>query len=169
MVVAVGGDAGERLRHPGGEDAMLAADRGTYLPVGRDVVGGPYRAVETEVQLELPGRVLMVAVAHVETELLAVLDDVEEDRTELLELMDVVAVRLRQAFGHLAVLRLLEPHRLGLDADQELVAELLLELVRDPLEVLAAVGVEQISGLGVIAVAVDPRDALVPRQHRERV
>ena len=71
--------------------------------------------------------------------------------------------------GTLAVLGLLEPHRLGLDPDQELVAELLLELVRDPLEVLAAVGVEQLAGLGVVAVAVHAGDALVPGQDRERV
>ena len=39
----------------------------------------------------------------------------------------------------------------------------------DPLEVLARVGVEQLAGLGVVAVAVDPRDPLVPWEHRERV
>ena len=66
-------------------------------------------------------------------------------------------------------LRLLEPHHLGLDADQELQAELLLELVRDPLEVLARVGVEQVAGLRVVAVAVHARDARVPGQHLERV
>ena len=148
---------------------MLAPDRGAHLTVGREVVGGPYRPVEAEVQLELARRVLVVAVAHVEAESLAPVDDVEQHRTELLELVDVVAVRLGDALGQLAVLGLLQPHRLGLDPDQELVAELLLELVRDPLEVLAAVGVEQVTGLGVVAVAVHPRDPLVPRQHRERV
>ena len=71
--------------------------------------------------------------------------------------------------GSCAVLGLLQPHRLGLDPDQELVAELLLELVRDPLEVLAAVGVEQVTGLGVVAVAVHAGDPLVPGEHGERV
>ena len=148
---------------------MLAPHRGAHLAVGREVVGGPHRAVEAEVQLELAGRVLVVAVAHVEAESLAPVDHVEQHRTELLELVDVVAVGLGDALGQLAVLGLLQPHRLGLDPDQELVAELLLELVRDPLEVLAAVGVEQLAGLGVVAVAVHARDALVPGQHRERV
>ena len=71
--------------------------------------------------------------------------------------------------GACAGLRLLEPHHLGLDADQELQPELLLELVRDLLEVLARIGVEQLAGLGVVAVAVHARDARIPRQHRERV
>ena len=87
---------------------MLAADGGADLPVGGDVVGGAQRAVEAEVQLELPGRVLVVAVAHVEAELLAVVDHVEQHRTELLELVDVVAVGL----GH--ALRRLGPPRRGL-------------------------------------------------------
>ena len=56
-------------------------------------------AVEAEVQLELAGRVLVVAVAHVEAERLAVLDDVEQHRTKLLELVDVVAVGLGDALG----------------------------------------------------------------------
>ena len=81
------------------------------------VLTGP---VEAEVQLELAGRVLVVAVAHVEAERLAVLDHVEQHRTELLELVDVVAVGLGDALGRRAVLGLLEPHHLGLDADQEL-------------------------------------------------
>ena len=46
---------------------------------------------------------------------------------------------------------------------------LLLDLVRDPLEVLAWVGFERLAGLGVVAVAEDSRDALVPRELRKRV
>ena len=169
VVVAVGRDAGERLGHERRQQVVLAPDGGAHLAVGGDVVGRAQRPVEAEVQLELAGRVLVVAVAHVEAERLAVLDDVEQHRAELLELVDVVAVGLGDALGHLAVRGRLQPHHLGLDPDQELVAELLLELVGDPLEVLARVGVEQLAGLGVVAVAVDARDALVPRQHRERV
>ena len=125
--------------------------------------------VEAEVELELAGGVLVVAVAHVEAELLAVVDHVEQHRTELLELVDVVAVGLGDSLGLRALGTALEPHHLGLDPDQELIAELLLELVGDLLEVLARVGVEQLTGLGVIAVAVDPGDAVVPGQDRERV
>ncbi len=106
---------------------MLAPDGRADLAVGRDVVGGAQRPVEAEVQLELAGGVLVVAVAHVEAERLAVFDDVEQHRTQLLELVDVVAVGLGDALGHLAVGGPLEPHHLGLDPDQELVAELLLE------------------------------------------
>jgi hypothetical protein len=111
----------------------------------------------------------VVAVAHVEAERLAVLDHVHEDRAELLELVDVVAVGLRDALRLLAVLGALEPHHLGLDADEELQAQLLLELVRDVLEVLAAVGVEQLARLRVVAVAVHARDPRIPREDRERV
>ena len=169
MVVAVRAHARERLRHEGRQQVVLAPDRGADLAVGRDVVGRPDGAVEAEVQLELAGRVLVVAVAHVEAERLAVLDHVHQHRTQLLELVDVVAVGLRDALGRLARLGLLEPHHLGLDADQELQPELLLEVVRDPLEVLARVGVEHVAGLGVVAVAVHARDAPIPGQHLERV
>jgi hypothetical protein len=45
----------------------------------------------------------MIAVAHVEPQRLAILDDVEEHRPQLLELVDVVAVGLGNALGRLAV------------------------------------------------------------------
>ena len=129
-----------------------------------------HRAVEAEVELELARGVLVVAVAHVEPHRLAVGDDVEDHRAQLLELVDVVAAGLGHALGRSALLvGQLQPHHLGLDPAQERVAELLLDLVRDPLQVLARVGVEQLAGLGVVAVAVDPRDPLVPGQACEGV
>ena len=169
VVVPVRAHARERLRHERRQQPVLAADGGTDLAVGRDVVRGADGPVEAEVQLELARRVLVVAVAHVEPQRLAVLDHVHQHRTQLLELVDVVAVGLRDALGHLPRLGLLEPHHLGLDADQELQPELLLEVVRDPLEVLARIRVEDLTGLGVVAVAVHPRHAPVPGQHLERV
>ena len=111
----------------------------------------------------------MVAVRGVDAELLAVVDDVEDDVAELLELVDVVAPRLRQALGLVRVVRLLEPHHLGLDPAEERVAELLLDLVHDPLQVLARVGLEQAAGLGVVAIAEDARDARIPGQLLEGV
>jgi hypothetical protein len=111
---------------------------------------------------ELAGRVLVVAVAHVEPHRLAVGDDVEDHRPQLLELVDVVAPGLGHALGRVAVLGELQPHHLGLDPAQERVAELLLDLVRDPLQVLARVGVEQLAGLGVVAVA-EPGRPAAPR------
>ena len=104
VVVPVGRDARERLGHEARQQAVLAPDGGADLAVGGDVVGRLDRAVEAEVQLELAGGVLVVAVAHVEPERLAVLDHVEQHRTELLELVDVVAVGLRHALGRRAVL-----------------------------------------------------------------
>ena len=99
VVVAVGRDAGERLRHERRQEAVLAADRGADLAVRGDVVGGLHRAVVAEVELELAGRVLVVAVAHVEAHPLPVLDHVEQHRTQFLELVDVVAVGLGDALG----------------------------------------------------------------------
>ena len=169
VVVAVGRHAGERLGHEGRQQVVLAADRGAHLAVGGDVVRGAQRAVKAEVELELAGGVLVVAVAHVQAQRLAVLDHVEQHRTQLLELVDVVAVGLGDALGLLALAGLAQPHHLGLDADEELVAELLLELVGDLLEVLARVGVEQVAGLGVVAVAEDAGHPVVPGQHGEGV
>ena len=63
------GDAHERLRHEAREGALLAPDLLRDLAEGREVVGRALRAVEAEVQLDLPGRVLVVALDHVEPEL----------------------------------------------------------------------------------------------------
>ena len=111
----------------------------------------------------------MVAVRGVDADPFAVVDHVEDDLPELLELVDVVAPGLRETLRFVRVVRLAHPHHLGLDAAEERVAELLLDLVRDPLEILARVGFERLAGLGVVAVAEDPRDALVPRELRKRV
>ena len=168
VVVPVGRNARERLRHERSEQAVLAGDRRADLPVGGDVVGRCHRTVEAEVELELARRVLVVAVAHVEAQPLAVVDHVEQHRTELLEHMDVVAVGLGDALG-VPVLVPLHPHHLGLDPDHEVEAELLLELRDDALQVLARVGVQQLAGLGVVAVAENTSDALVPREDLEGV
>jgi hypothetical protein len=111
----------------------------------------------------------VVAVAHVQPQRLAVLHDVQQHRTQFLELVDVVAVGLGDSLGRLAVAGLAQPHHLGLDADEELIAELLLELVGNALEVLARVGVQQLPGLGVVAVTEDTGDPVVPWEHGEGV
>ncbi len=117
-----------------------------------------------------PGRVLVIAVAHVEPHRLAVGDDVEDHRLQLLELVDVVAPGLGHTLERrVRVVRRLQPHHLGLDPAQERVAELLFDVVRDPLQVLARVRVQQLAGLGVVAVAVDARDPRVPGQCLEGV
>ena len=169
VVVSVGRHARERLGHERRQQAVLAGHRGADLPVGGDVVRGADRAVVAEVELELAGGVLVVAVAHVEAHPLAVIDDVEQHRTQFLELVDVVAVGLGHTLRVGLGLAAAHPHHLGLDSNHEVEPELGLELAHDPLEVLARIGVEQLAGLGVVAVAVHPGDALVPGQDRERV
>uniref|UniRef100_A0A6J5Z7Y9 Unannotated protein n=1 Tax=freshwater metagenome TaxID=449393 RepID=A0A6J5Z7Y9_9ZZZZ len=169
VVMAVCRHAGERLRHERRQQVVLAADRGADLTVGRDVVGGLDRTVKAEVQLQLAGGILMVAVAHVEAHLLAVFDNVEQHRTQFFELMDVVAVGLRDADRRLARKRLAQPHHLRLDSDQEVEAKLLFEALNYLLEVLAWVGVEPFAAFGVVTVAEDSRHARLPRQHLEGV
>ena len=146
---------------------MLPRHGGADLAIRGEVVRGADGTVEEEVELELARRVLVVAVGRRDAELLAVLDDVEDDLAQLLELVDVVAPRLRQALD--AVVRPAHPHHLRLDPAEERVAELLLDLVRDALQVLAGVGLERQAGLRVVAVAEDPRDPRVPRQLGERL
>ena len=75
VVAAVRRDAHERLRHEAREGAELAADGLADLAERREVVRGSLGAIEAEVQLDLAGRVLVVALDHVEPHRLAVLDD----------------------------------------------------------------------------------------------
>ena len=131
------------------------------------------RATEVEVELDLAGGVLVVALDHVEPHRAGVLDDLVDDRLELGELVDVVAVRLRHAL-HVgrAVLLELEPHHLGLGAGPEVEPGRRLELGLDPLEVAAAVGGEERAGVLALltvaeALAPDARDLVVPGQPLE--
>ena len=103
-VATVRGDPHEGLRHEAGDVAHLAADLGADLTISGQAIAGPQRVVEGEVQLQLTRRVLVVALDHVETHGLAVLDDLHEGRAQLLELVDVIAVRLRDAAGRAPVL-----------------------------------------------------------------
>ena len=140
MVAAVGRDAHERLRHEARERAELAADLAADLAVGREVVGGLLGAVEVEVELDLARGVLVVALDHVEAHRLAVLDHLVDERLELAELVDVVAVRLRHALDDGRAVRVqLQPHHLGLGAGAQVQAGGLLELRLDALQVAAAV------------------------------
>ena len=144
-MAAVGRHTHERLGHEARERARFAADLPADLAVGRQPVGGELGPIEVEVQLELSGGVLVVALDHVEAHRLAVLDHLVDDRLELAELVDVVAERL----GHpvqdrLAVGAGLQPHHLRLAADSHVQAEILFELGVDALQVAAAVGAEEL-------------------------
>ena len=162
----------EGLRHEAGDDAVLARDLGADLAIGGEPVGGPERVVVGEVELELAGRVLVVALDHVETHGLTVLDHLHEDRPELFELVDVVAVGLGHAAVGAAVRAALEPHHFGLGAVAHLHPVLGLELVVNDAQVAAAVR-RQVPArvLALLAIAEagaeDARHALVPRQLHE--
>ena len=89
-------------------------------------------AVEAEVELDLAGRVLVVALDHVEPELLPVLDHLVDDRLELGELVDVVAVGLGDALDRRRAVRVqLEPHHLRLHPGSEVHARPSFELLLD--------------------------------------
>ena len=96
----------------------------------------------------------MVALDHVQAHGLAVLHHLVDERLELGELVDVVAVRLCHALhGRLAVLVGLEPHHLGLGAGPEVEAGLLLEGLVDALQVAAAVRREEGSAVNLFLTA----------------
>ena len=172
-MAAVRRDAHERLRHEAREGVELAPYLLADLAERREVVGGLLRPVEAEVELDLSGRVLVVALDHVEAHPLAVLDHLVDDRLELGELVDVVAVGLRLALdGGIALVVELEPHHLRLGAGAKVEARVRLEVGLDLAEVRAAVGGEKGAGiLSLLAVAEardpDAGNALVPRQRHE--
>ncbi len=134
----------ERLRHEARERVEFPPDLATDLPVGGEPVGRLVGMIEVEVQLELAGRVLVVALDHVEVHRLAVLHDLVDQRLQLGELIDVVAVRLRLALdGGLAVGVDLQPHHLGLGAGSKVQTGVFGELRVDALEVAPAVRREE--------------------------
>ena len=127
-----------------GNDVQLAADLPADLAERREVVRRLLGPVEVEVELDLAGRVLVVALDHVEPERLPVLDHLVDDRLQLAELVDVVAVRLRDAADVGRAVRLqVQPHHLGLGAGAEMQPGRRLELGLDPLQVAAAVRGEE--------------------------
>ena len=174
-MAAVGGDADERLRHEAGEGVQLAPHLAADLAVRREVVGRPLRAIELEVQLELAGGVLVVALDHVDPHRVGVLDDAVDQRLQLGELVDVVAEGLRHALdGGGAVGVRLQPHHLGLGAGPEVEAGLRLELRLQAGEVAAAVGGQEAARILPLlpvaeAGAPDAGRLRVPRQRHEGV
>ncbi len=171
-MAAIGRDAHEGLRHEAGDDAELAGHLCADLAVGGQPVGGAQRVVEGEVELELTRRILVVALDHVEAHLAAIFDDPQIDGSQALELVDVIAVRIRVAAVRLAVLVLLQPHHLGLGAVPQLQPVVLLELLVDAAEIAAGVRREEGARLpALLAVAEqrapEPRHALVPGELHE--
>ena len=112
-----------------GEGAELPAHLTADLAVGGEAVGGLVGVVEHEVQLELARCVLVVALDHVEVHGASVLHDLVDQRLQLAELVDVVAVRLGLALdGRLAVGVDLQPHHLGLGTRAKVQSGVLREL-----------------------------------------
>ena len=172
MVAAIRRDAHEGLAHEASDDAELTRHLRTDLAVGGEPVGGTERVVIGEIQLELAGRILVVALDHVEAHLPAIVDDAQIDGTQALELVDVIAIGVRVAAVGLAVRALLEPHHLRLGAVAKLEPVLFLELIVDAAEIAACIGGQERAGfLALLAVpeqrAPEPRDPFVPGELHE--
>src|SRR6187549_1020579 len=115
-MATIGRHAHEGLAHKAGDDAELPRYLRADLAIGGEPVGGPHAIVEGEVELELAGRILVIALDHVEAHLAAIFDYAHVDRPQALELIDVVAIRIGVATCRLTILVLLEPHHLRLGA-----------------------------------------------------
>ncbi len=167
--------AHERLRHEARERVHLAPDLTTDLSVRGQPVRGELRAVEVEVELELARRVLMVTLDHVQAHRFAVLHHLVDDRLQLRELVDVVAVRLGLAFHRRRSVGIrLEPHHLGLGTGPKVQAGLRGEVVVYPLQVPAAVGGEVCTAVDLFLSppeerAEHPGRLAIPRQYTERL
>ncbi len=174
-MATVGRHSHERLGHEAGEQVELPADLSAHLAVGGEPIGRLFRRVEGEVELELPGRILVVALDHLESHQSRVLDDPVDDRLQLGELVDVVAVGLRLPLDRRRSVGVRpEPHHLGLTAHHERQPGVGGELVMDPVEVAPAVRGQK--GTRVVEFlpspeqrAEDAGDLGVPGQHAEGV
>ena len=174
-VTSVRRDAHERLWHEARKSAELAANLLADLPEGREVVGRLLGPVEEEVELDLAGRVLVIALDHVQPELLPVLDHLVDDRLELRKLVDVVAVRLRHALDRgRSVGTQLEPHHLRLHPGPQVHPRCSFELLLYAAQVSAAVRGEHLAWpFAVLAVAKarapDSGNPRIPGQDLERL
>ena len=173
VVAAVRRYPHERLGHEAREGAEFPAHLPADLAVGREPVGGELRPVEHPVELELAGSVLVVTLDHVQAHRLPVLHDLVDERLELGELVDVVAVRLGLAVhGGRAVRLDLEPHHLRLGADPQMQPGLLLELLVDAPQVAAAVRGQVAARVRLLLAVAEqgaehPRGLGIPRQLAE--
>ena len=148
VVAAVGRHTHEGLGHEAGEEPELPAHLPAHLAVGGQAVGRLLGPVEGEVELQLARRVLVVALDHVEPHGAAVLDDPVDDRLELGELVDVVAVRLGDALDRGGAVGIgLEPHHFRLAPGAQGQARVGGELPMEPAQVAAAVRAQ--AGAGV--------------------
>ncbi len=175
VVTAVRRHVHERLGHEAGERPQLAAHLAADLPVGGEPVGGQLGPVELPVQLELARGVLVIALDHVQAHRPAVLHHLVDQRLELGELVDVVAVRLGLALDRRRAVRVeLEPHHLWLGAHPQVQPGLGLERLVDPVQVAAAVRGQVAAGIHLLFPvpeqgAEDPGGLRIPGQLAERV
>ena len=173
VVAAIGRHAHEGLGHEARERTQLPANLLAHLTVSAQPVGGEFGPVEVEVEFELPGCVFVVALDHVETHRLAVLDHFVDQRLQLRELIDVVAVGFGQTLdGRFAVFVGSQPHHLRLATGTKMQSVLGFELGVDALEVASAVRGEESSAVDFFLTptkqrAPNPCRATVPRQRHK--
>ena len=148
VVAAVGRHPHERLGHEAREQPELAPDLPAHLAVGGQPVGGELGPVELEVELELPRSVLVVALDHVEAQPAAVVDHPVDDRLQLRELVDVVAVGAGSSFHRRRPVGIgLEPHHLGLAPHPQVQSGIGGELLVQPAQVASTIRGEVAAGI----------------------
>ena len=162
----------EWLGHKACDQVVFARDLGTDLSIGREAIGVAGDIIEGPVELKLPGRVLMVTLDHVQSHGVTILDHLHKHRTQRLELIDVVAVGVRETTVRLAVRAALEPHHLGFGTNTEIHVVLVLKLLVKDLEVASTIGRQVCAGVfSFFAIAETNTEhaghALVPGQLTE--
>ena len=169
IVVTTGSrHAHEGLGHEARDVSHLASHLRAYLPVSGEPIARSQSVVEGEVELQLPRRILVIALNHVEPHGLGVFDGLHEGRAQLLELIDVVAIRLGDATVRPAILAAFQPHHLGLGTVAQVqTLVLLLEGVVENAQVAAAIRGQMAAGILPLltiakAGAENSGDALVP-------
>mmetsp|Transcript_23311 Transcript_23311/g.40480 ORF Transcript_23311/g.40480 Transcript_23311/m.40480 type:complete len:522 (-) Transcript_23311:58-1623(-) len=139
VMAARGRHPHERLGHETGEDPVFARHLRTDLAIGGQPVRVAQHVIEHPVQLKLPRRVLVIPLDHVQTHLAGIADHLQRHGPQAFELVDVIAIRLREPVPRLAVLVELQPHHLGLGADPQLGAVLLGEFLVQTAQVAPAI------------------------------
>ena len=138
-VATRGRHAHKGLGHKTRDQVVLSCDLGADLSIRSQTIRIAGDIVEHPVQFELSRGVFMVALNHVQPHGIAIVDDLHENRPQRFELVNVVAVWVRETAIWLAVGTSLQPHHLRLRTDTKIHVVLVPKLLMKLFEIAAAV------------------------------